>query len=120
MIIPTNCCGRWRQGRCSYCPVAKARDEAIARVTDHMKAEWKREALRSADRVMLRMESFTTDDIWLDLEKRGVEAPHEPRAMSAIVGILKRGGEIEFTGVRLFSVLTRGHAREVKLYKVMV
>jgi hypothetical protein len=68
---------------------------------------------------MRRMESFTTDDIWIDLEKRGVESPHEPRAMGPIVRVLTGSGEIKFTGAYTQSVIPRGHGRTVKIYTVI-
>ena len=117
-IIPTNCCGRWRSGRCSYCPVAKAREKSVAQVKDHTEAWWREEAFRSADRVMRRMEVFTTDDIWIDLEKRGVDPPHEPRAMGPVTRSLVANGEVEITG-HTISNIPRGHGRTVKIYKVM-
>ena len=117
-IIPTYCCGRWRNGRCALCPVLKAREEAVRRVDDHMEAWWREEAFKSADRVMRRLEVFTTDDIWIDLDKRGIQAPHEPRAMGPVARMLVRSGEVEWTGAYSQSVIPRGHGRTVKMYKV--
>jgi hypothetical protein len=119
MIIPTYCCGEWRNGRCHYCPVLRARERAIHSVEDHTQQWWREEAFKAADRVMRRMESFTTDDIWIDLEKRGVESPHEPRAMGPIVRVLTGSGEIKFTGAYTQSVIPRGHGRTVKIYTVI-
>ena len=113
------CCGLWRGGRCKDCPVVKHREECIGRVTDHMKREWKIAALKSADRVMRRMEVFTTDDIWIDLEKRNVERPHEPRAMGSIIRILTDGEEIEWTKAITTSRLPWANGRTIKIYKVM-
>jgi len=117
-IIPTNCCGRWRNGRCSYCPVLREREKAINRVGGNTDPHWRAEAFLSADRVMARMEVFTTDDIWIDLERRRVPPPHEPRAMGPIMRFLHQNGEVEISGVTS-SNLTRGHGRPVKIYKVL-
>jgi hypothetical protein len=55
MIIPTYCCGEWRTGRCTYCPVLRAREKAIHSVEDHTQQWWRVEAFKAADRVMRRM-----------------------------------------------------------------
>ena len=117
IIVPTNCCGHWRRGRCSYCPVAKAREKSVNQVDSNTDPAWRAEAYLSCDRVMARMELFTTDDIWNDLERRGVPAPREPRCMGPIMRFLVANDEVEIAGVTT-SNLTRGHGRPVKMYKV--
>lgn len=118
-IYPTYCCGQWRSGRCVKCPVLLAREKAIHAVDDHTQQWWREEAFKAADRVMSRLETFTTDDIWINLERRGVEAPHEPRAMGPIIRVLTKSQEIKFTGRYTQSVIPRGHGRTVKIYTVM-
>jgi len=100
------------------CPVKIKRERDIARVVTNTPAWWKTEALYSAERVMRVKDLFTTDDIWLDLERRGVEAPREPRCMSWLTRRLVAEKLIEWTGRPTISNLTRGNGRTVKVYRV--
>lgn len=63
----------------------QARDAAIAQVEAHTEPDWQEAALRAVRRVAKKMEYFTTDDIWRVLEDWETPAPHEPRAMGALM-----------------------------------
>lgn len=56
---------------------------------------------------------FTTDDVWGDLEARGVPAPREPRALGPIVKRALRAGTIVPAG---YTQSRRRHAALIRTY----
>lgn len=62
-----------------------AADEAIRRVADNAEPEWMDAARWAVFEIAGRRDEFTTDAVWALLERKGVAAPHEPRAMGAVM-----------------------------------
>jgi len=89
------------------------RDEAMARVDNK---EWGKEAEISLHRVMNKLITFTTDDIWQDLLIREIPAPRERRAMGPVVNRAIRAGYIENIGYRQSQRPVR-HAGPIAIYR---
>jgi len=62
-----------------------AKDEAIQRVGANADQEWRRRALDAVRRLAEIGRPFTADDVW-----DRVGAPHEPRALGAVMQDAKR------------------------------
>lgn len=93
------------------------RDEAIERADRAALDEWKDAAREAILDVAFRRAEFTTDAVWTVLERRGVEPPREPRAIAGVLRRCVADCLIEPTGCRVNSVLPRGHARPVMVYR---
>jgi len=85
----------WENTKMFADTVEMATAEAIERADEHADPEWKEQARRAIERAAALGE-FTTDDVWLQLE--GVEAPHEPRALGALIREARKNGLIVATG----------------------
>lgn len=70
----------------------RRRDVALAQVELNADDRWM-EAAEAAVRFCARtMDDFTSDDVWARLS--GVPAPHEPRAMGAVMRRLAKDGVV--------------------------
>lgn len=76
----------------------QARDEAIARVEQHTKLTWRVEAEQVIADLASGPEDFTSDDVWRELDARGVSLPHDNRALGAVMRSMARRQWIEKTG----------------------
>jgi len=76
----------------------KKRDEAIERVGGNASPEWKAQARAAVVSIAYSQDTFTSDDVWVVLDARGVPRPHEGRALGAVMMALVREGVIRKTG----------------------
>lgn len=60
---------------------------------------------------------FTTDHIWIEIERRGSLVPPEPRAMGAVMGTLARSGLIAPTDKWEKSERPEAHRRPMQVWK---
>lgn len=74
-----------------------ARDEAIARVEENAEPVWKKAATMAIRSLAVELDEFTTDDVWEWLYSMAIEAPHEPRALGAMMLQASRDGLISPT-----------------------
>lgn len=88
---------------------------AIEAVEDHADPDWLSAALVAARRVCADREFFTTDRVWEALA--GVEMPHEPRVMGALMRRVKALGWAVPTDRTRPSAMPQNHARPVRLWK---
>ena len=89
-----------------------ARDEALIRVDENADADWKDAAEACILYVAARVQSFTTDDIWMELMVRDVKPPHEHRAMGSVMRKLACQGMIKtIPGSFEKSIMTGCHRR---------
>lgn len=94
----------------------RAREEAIARVDRNADDDWMDAALQAVTDLANSRESFTTDDVWLLLTNRGVEPPHEVRAMGAVMRRAARAGLVSKTDRVRNSVRVECHCRPVAVW----
>lgn len=99
-------------------PVAarKARDKSIAQVDAAADEQWKALAARGFRACAERMETFTTDDVWLEIQS----SPSEGRAMGPAVQRAQREGVIEWTGRMQNGVRPENHGRPQKLWRSLM
>lgn len=95
----------------------RARDEAVARVERHADADWMDAALQAVVDLANDRGSFTTDDVWLLLDARGVPGPHEVRAMGAVMRRAARRGLVLKSDRVRNSVRAECHARPVAVWQ---
>lgn len=94
-----------------------ARDEALDALRS---TAWRALALRAGRYVATRQAEFTTDDIWLLLDRYGVGPPHEPRAMGPVMLRLVADGVCRQTGRRQPTVRVVAHAHPQPVYESLI
>ena len=95
----------------------KAADEAIARAGSNADSGWVRAALDAVRSLALARSRFTTDDVWELLERRGVQATHEPRALGAVIRMASKSGIIRATGQYVKSKRVECHGRPIMIWE---
>jgi hypothetical protein len=95
----------------------KRRDAAIRRAGSNADKEWIREARRALLHVADTQELLTTDDIWAVLNTRNIRAPHEPRAMGAVIKWAE--GQKHIIGTPNYQATKRvtGHSGPVRVWR---
>lgn len=63
----------------------QATNEAIERVDRNANPDWKTHARAAIQFLARTRQEFTTDDVWEFMHQRGHDAPHEPRALGALM-----------------------------------
>lgn len=98
----------------------EARDEAIERVETNAEPEWKTNCLNAIQQVALVKAEFSTDDVWEYLHQNGIEAPHENRAIGALM--IKAGlkGWITTTDRYVNSLRPACHRRPVRVWRSLI
>lgn len=91
-------------------------DEAIQRAAENADREWYRSAL---DIVWSLGNTFTTDDVWAALDRHGEPAPHEPRALGAVMRDARKRGWIAPTSEYRQSTRPECHGRPVRVWKAV-
>jgi hypothetical protein len=95
----------------------RARDDAIARAERHAVDEWKTATFGVIRQLAESCQSFTTDDVWLALQKMPEVATHEPRALGSMMRQAANLGWIEPTDRYKNSARPECHARPVKVWR---
>lgn len=94
-----------------------ARDDAIARAERHAVDAWKTATFGVIRQLAESCASFTTDDVWLALQKLPDVATHEPRALGSMMRQAAKSGWIEPTDRYVNSQRPECHARPVKVWR---
>jgi NTP pyrophosphatase (non-canonical NTP hydrolase) len=95
---------------------SKKRD-ALARVEQNANPEWKREALSAAIRIAQQQTYFTSDDVWIELDRVGTTYTHQPSAMGAVFKRIESKKIAVATGKHKPSVRTKTHRRQLMVWK---
>ena len=95
----------------------RLKKQAIARVDYNAEPEWKVNEKRAVLWLAHTRDTFTAEDVWKVLEQRGEEAPHEPRAMGAIMTAAAKKEIIEATAEWVESNRPECHRRPVRIWK---
>ncbi len=96
-----------------------AKNVAIAQVAAHANGEWLQEAMDTVIAMAIRLDTFTTDEVWAQLETSDVWT-HEPRAMGAIMVAAQREGWVVATDQWRISSRRRCHSRPLRVWKSTV
>jgi hypothetical protein len=100
-------------------PGVTARDAAIAQVAQGASVEWLQEAMDTVISMAIRLDTFTTDEVWAQLETTDVWT-HEPRAMGAIMVAAQRDGWVVATDQWRTSRRRRCHSRPLRVWQSLV
>lgn len=99
---------------------ARERDAAIAQVGENAEPDWKLEALKAVYHICSTRLSFTTDRVWAILDGRHVDAPHEPKALGAVMRIAAHRRWCRATNRYEKSVRVECHRRPLCVWDVLV
>ena len=89
--------------------------DALERVGDNADPDWKEHAETAVRFCAKNLDEFTADDVWGLLQ--GVEAPHEPRAMGAVMRHMASQGVIQRTDRVRESVRAEAHRSPKRIWK---
>lgn len=95
----------------------RAADEAIARVGANADDAWMLYARAAVVAVAEARPEFTTDAVWFLLESWDVPAPHEARAMGAVIRSMQAAGAIEPTERMHRSIRVDCHRRPLAIWR---
>ena len=98
----------------------KLKRQAIEQVDSNADPVWKLNAKRAVLHLANTRDRFTADDVWALLDERGEEAPHEPRAMGAIMTAAAKKGLIEASHEWRESNRPECHRRPVRVWESRV
>jgi hypothetical protein len=93
------------------------RDAAIDRVSEAAPHAFKVGTMEVIEALALTRDEFTTDAIWALNERRGIEAPPEPRVMGALLKRAAEAGWIEPTDRTVQSGRAENHRRPVRVWR---
>jgi len=96
---------------------AVARDHAIQRVDQHAEPDWKEHAYTAVlETAREQPDGFIVDDVWPRIPDT-VEAPHELRAMGAVMRRAQRDGMIVPTRDFLLSARVTAHRNPRRVWR---
>lgn len=91
-------------------------DDIIRAFENGKDAAWVRCALRAMRRVAPCLGSFSSDQVWGELDRMQIHTPAEPRAMAAVFNYAKRHGWIESSMTFVKSKRSVNHGRPVRVW----
>lgn len=97
-----------------------AKAAALRAVNDNADPVWKRNAKHAIYDLAQTRETFTTDDVWVLLHKRGEETPHEPRALGALMNAAAKKNLIVSSGDWVESNRHECHRRPIRVWRSLI
>ena len=97
--------------------MTKTKKEAMDQVEAAALMSWKIAAQNAIRDLAANNKEFVADDVWGLLQRRGVPAPREPRALGPMMKLAAVAGVIEWTGVHKQSRQCLNHQRPVVIWK---
>ena len=93
------------------------KQEALHQVEENANPEWIKAAKYAVKRVAEKLPFFTSDDVWLYLDKIKAPDTHNPAAMGAIMKWVASNDLGEATGKHKPSIRTTTHKRQLMIWK---
>ncbi len=90
------------------------RDEAMGRAAAGTDPSWETEAIRAIAQLVDSGATFSSDDVWQQLERNGVASPREPRALGPIMARMVKIGRLEHVG---YTPSVRRHATPIRTFR---
>jgi hypothetical protein len=90
------------------------RDEAMGRAAAGTDPEWETQVIRAIAQLVDSGATFSSDDVWQQLDRNGVASPREPRALGPIMARMVRIGRLEHVG---FTPSVRRHATPIRTFR---
>jgi hypothetical protein len=97
--------------------MTKTKKEAMDQVGANAQMVWKMAATNAIRDLAANNKEFVADDVWGLLQRRGVPAPREPRALGPMMKLAAVAGICEWTGVHKQSRQSLNHQRPVVIWK---
>jgi hypothetical protein len=104
-----------REAAMEQLDIYSLKEEAINRVESNADPGWMNAAAIAVKRVALKLDTFTTDDVWDELGYVS-NTTHEPRAMGAVMRNAARAGIITATSGYRTSKRGECHGRPVRVW----
>ena len=101
-----------------YGPAERARDEGIELVHRHADTDWKRAARQRLQEICRTHDTFTSDDLLIHLEERGI-VTGDNRALAAILIGARKAGQIEATDNWVPTKRKASHRRPIRVWRVI-
>ena len=98
----------------------EARDEAIERVDKNAPREWMEVAEKCVMDLALSRDTFTTDDVILELVAKKHGLPSEPRALGPVMKRARREQWIEPTATFRQSERASRHAAPIRVWRSLI
>lgn len=102
-----------RQTVLDFAASAAARDAGINNADNGAAPDWKARATQQVLNVANTKTTFTTDDVWAT----GLEKPHEPRALGAVMMHMSKLGLIETTGEYVKTAQVSRHKAPIAVWR---
>lgn len=97
-----------------------AKRQALDQVEEHADSVWKDAAWQAVTHVASTTPEFTTDRVWFELERQGIDPPREPRALGAIMRNAAKTGMIARTDRVHTSVRPANHRRPIAVWESLI
>lgn len=95
----------------------KLADAAIDQVREHANQNWFRTAVMAGEDIAFNNDTFTTDDIWDVMDSDHKElSTHDPRAMGAVMRVLKGMGVCRTTTLFMQSRRPSRHGAPIRVW----
>lgn len=101
-----------------YGQVEQRRDRGIELVYQRANTPWKRAAAERLQQVIKTHDTFTSDDILIDLEQRGI-VTGDTRALAAILKGAAKAGQIEATDNFIPTKRPSRHRAPIRVWRVI-
>jgi len=98
-------------------PDYAGKEEGMARAEAGASEAWKAAAAKAIYDAAVANPKFTSDEVWVILQSKGIGAPDEPRAMGPMIRNAALNGLIRKTGYTKVSNQPHNHARPVAVWK---
>lgn len=91
----------------------RAKEAALEQVGGNSPPDWKARARAIVLALSLSRPAFTSDDVW----QAGLDEPHEPRALGAVMNSLAKSGAIEKTGAYVQTARKTRHNAPIAVWR---
>lgn len=92
---------------------------AIEDAEENADARWLTAARSVTMQVAHELATFTTDDVWAELDRREVPRPREPRVLGAVTRALSRARFMVQTGEYVKSTRPETHSRPIPVWRAL-
>lgn len=96
----------------------KQKTDAIQKTYSNADPEWIKSVLNLIRDMCRNRPDFIADDVWFEMQSRGVMAPEEPRALGAVFAIAKKQKMIRASD--RFKASSRRHATPMRVWESLI
>lgn len=96
----------------------KQKTDSIQKTYSNADPEWIKSVLNLIRDMCRKRTDFIADDVWFEMQSRGVMAPEEPRALGAVFAIAKKQRLIRASN--RFKSSARRHASPMRVWESLI